>query len=243
MSAQIEDIIILDGAVFPLHATPLYDYFQRIGWRPSFSGRFSDHLRGCIARWEVFGERLFLTGLFGLNWIVPLDLRDKLAPDPDPLEPRQPHTKSLRLEDLFPEQAPLVFADWVTGELVVPTGPRLVYVHLGFGSLYARYRVLDVAKGRVVAVQDLDGQEWARLNGRVWPDDKWYKEHPQALVWPEPKRKQKQAKTKPENWRKKRDYVRRVIAYRHAQIDALRKPCGHVPGHESAKTLETPTQQ
>jgi hypothetical protein len=260
MTGQIPDIIILDGEVFPLYATPLYDYFQRIDWRPSFLSRISDNLRGYVARWEVFDKRLFLTGLFGLNWIVPSDLLGKLAPDPDPyepgqantkslrradstsliasaFEPRPGHTKSLRLEDLFPEQAPLVVADWVTGELVVPTGPRLVYVHMGFGSLHASYRLLEVVKGRVVAVEDLDGREWARRNERFWPDDKWYKEHPQALIWPEPKRKQKQAKTKdkPEDWRKKRDSVRRLMAYRHAQIDALRRPCGHTPGQENAK--------
>src|SRR5215813_12891076 len=118
------DIIFLHGETFWLTTKPLDRYFGRIKWWPAFRRGAG----GYMARWEVFGERLFLTGLFGIGWIVPRRLRGKLAPDPDPFEPEQDGVKVLRLPDLFPDQAPLVCADWVTERLVLPMGPLRVYV-------------------------------------------------------------------------------------------------------------------
>src|SRR6266849_4519538 len=186
MTAQTPEIIILNGKVFGLHTRPLEGYFRRIKWRPAFLGGHSGNWRGYVARWEVFGERLFLTGLFGMYWKIPSRLLGKLAPDPDPFEPARDGVKSLRLQDLFPDQAPLVVAEWVTERLVVATGPRLVYMHFGFGSLHATYRTIDVAEGRVQSIRNWEGREWAQETGRIWPDDEWYENHPQALVWPEP---------------------------------------------------------
>jgi hypothetical protein len=215
--------MILDGKAFKLHTIPLEAYFKRIAWRPSFARGSTANRRGYVARWELFGERLFLTGLFGMSWIVPPHLIGKLAPDPDPFEPAQDHLKSLRLPDLFPDQAPLVFAEWVTDRLVVPTGPRLVYVHAGFGSLHASYRTIDVADGRVQSIRDWDGREWARETGRFWPDDEWYKEHPQALVWPERNAERDDVEADDD------DLLEPEDRYELAQWDALHRPCGQTP--------------
>jgi len=106
MTAKIADIMILDGEAFELHTTPLEGYFERIKWRPACRVSTANR-RGYVARWELFGERLFLTGLFGMNWVVPEHLVGRLAPDPDPYEPSQEGVKPLRLQDLFPDQAPL----------------------------------------------------------------------------------------------------------------------------------------
>jgi hypothetical protein len=234
MTAQIADIMILDGAAFKLHTTPLEGHFERIKWRPACR-RSTGNYRGYVARWELFGERLFLTGLFAMGWNVPEHLIGKLAPDPDPYEPAPDETvrddvKSLRLQDLFPKQAPLVFAEWVTERLVVATGPRLIYVHFGFGSLHSSYRTIDVAEGRVRSIRDWDGREWARETGRFWPDDEWYKEHPQALVWPEPNARGKRAEeSEPDHWRTVRDARHRRFRYQYFQIKALHKPCGQKP--------------
>jgi hypothetical protein len=132
------------------------------------------------------------------------------------------------LPDLFPDQAPLVFAEWVTERLVVPTGPRLVYMHRDFGSLHATYRTIDVMEGRVRSIRDWDGREWARETGRVWPDDEWYKNHPQALVRPEQHADKDEVEpdSNAVNWRAAKDPNRRWLRYEVTQTDALRKPCG-----------------
>jgi hypothetical protein len=163
--------------------------------------------------------------------MVPRRLCGKLPPDPDPFEPGQDGVKSLRLSDLFPDQAPLVFAHWVTERLVVPTGPRLVYVHHGFGSLHATYRTIDVADGRVRSIRDWDGREWAQENGRIWPDDEWYSNHPRALVWPEQNAESDEDAPDDEviDWRTEDDPNSRWLGYEQAQTNALRKPCGQIP--------------
>ena len=95
----------------------------------------------------------------------------------------------------------------MTERLVVPTGPRLVYMHHDFGSLHATYRTIDVMEGRVRSIRDWDGREWAQENGRVWPDDEWYKKNPQALVWPEqnPERDEVKPDNSVINWRAAKD--------------------------------------
>src|SRR6266481_2408233 len=180
MTAQIADIMILDGEAFQLHTTPLERYFERIKWRPACM-RSTFNYRGYVARWELFGDRLFLTGLFGMSWIVPPHLVGKLAPDPDPFEPAQDGRKSLRLPDLFPDQAPLVFAEWVTERLCVPVGPRLFFGN-PFGSFHATHRTIDVVQGRVRSVRNWNALEWARETNDDWLIDEFSKNEPQLLV-------------------------------------------------------------
>jgi len=217
MTTQIADTIILNGEVFELHSgSPLAAYFRHINWEPSFAWMTTCILRGYVARWEVFGERLFLTGLFGTDWVVPPHLVGRL-PDPDSfLQPDG--MKCLRLADVFPDQAPLVFADWVTQRLDVPTGRALGQFYGAFGTWHETYRTLDVVEGRVRAIRDWNGPDWAEHVGRYWP--------------PEPKQT---ADDKAEAddpgfgrpYGPSGDYDPPLSRrYELAQIDALRQPCG-----------------
>lgn len=227
MTAQVRDIIIIEGQAFELNATPLEAYFDRIGWRAEFSSLSSANWRGYVARWEVHGKRLFLTGLFGANWIIPPHLAGKVGPDPDPFEPAGAGEKSLRLVDLFPAEAPLVFANWVTQSLVIPTGPQLVYKHFGFENLHASYRRITVVQGRMRGIRNFEGREWARKTGRLWPDDDWYAEHPLALVWSEAEAQEDDGELP--DWRSEKKLWYRHLLYETAQVEALRKPCGALP--------------
>lgn len=227
MTAQARDITIIEGKDYDLHATPLEAYFDRIGWRPEFSSFSTANRRGYVARWEVYGKRLFLTGLFGADWIIPPALAGKVGPDPDPFEPARAGEKSLRLADIFPSEAPLVFAKWVTQSLVVPTGPRLVYKHFGFGGLHASYRRITVVQGHIRGIRNFEGREWARRTGEFWPDDDWFAKNPQALVWPETESPEDGEELP--DWRLEKKYSYRHLLYEAAQIEALRKPCGALP--------------
>jgi hypothetical protein len=184
-----------------------------------------------VARWEIFGKRLFLTGLFGNCWVVPDHLSGRLPPDQDPYDDMPAGAKALRLADLFPDQAPLVPAWWVTLRLVVPTGPRLIYRHFGFESLHEHYRLIYVVQGRVRRVRDMDGREWARRNGLNWPDREWFDSHPLALAWPEQPKLEEAAAEDEElpDWRACEESRRRWLLYEAAQLRELEKPCGQVP--------------
>jgi len=220
MTSQIADTIILNEEVFELHTySPLEGYFQQINWRPSFKGVSTNNRCGYVARWEVFGERLFLTGLFGTYWIVPRHLIGKRPADPDSLEPPPGGVNCLRLRDLFPDQAPLVFAEWVTARLDIPTGPPLISIFGAFGSLNATYRTLDVVEGRVRAIRDWNGREWAQHFDRYWPDP----ELEQNVEWREVE------EDHPFFNRRDADPIDPWCRYKLAQITALRRPCGQRP--------------
>lgn len=51
-----------------------------------------------------------------------------------------------------------LFADWVSGWLVVPRGELLRYVHMGFESTYERELHLRVESGVVVETREVDNR-------------------------------------------------------------------------------------
>jgi hypothetical protein len=227
MTAQAPDIIILDGRVSDLHSMPLEGYFKRIQWRPTFRWRYSGHRRGYVARWEVFEDRVFLTGLFGMEWEIPPHLLDKVGPDPDPFKPAPEGLKSLRLPDLFPDQAPLVFANWVTERLVVATGPVIRHVNGAFAHFHATYRTLEVAEGRVCSFRDWNAIEWARERGWTWivgelekaPNSSHADDDASAA----------ELSDEIDDWRQQSDPTLRALTYERTQIDNLKMPCGQRP--------------
>jgi hypothetical protein len=188
-------------------------------------------MRSVTARWEVFGERLFLTGLFGMSWIFPAHLRGKLAPDPDPFEPAPEGVKSLRLSDLFPDQAPLILADWVTERLVVPIGPLLFFGDPSFGSFHATHRTIDVVEGRLRSFRDWNALEWARKIRRNWLIDEFRKNERQVVVPTEQSSDTDECNAEDDSveWRNEDDPFLRQFRYQRCQEAALRKPCGLVP--------------
>ena len=67
-----------------------------------------------VGTWSIEGNRLYLIGL---------DTDD--------------NGKKVGLEYLFPRHEK-VFADWFSGELRIPYGNLMKYVHQGYASLYER---------------------------------------------------------------------------------------------------------
>jgi hypothetical protein len=49
-----------------------------------------------------------------------------------------------------------VLADWYTGNLIVPTGKRIHYVHMGYASTYDSYLVFKIKGGESLTEQSLD---------------------------------------------------------------------------------------
>ena len=218
MTAQAAEIMIMDGMCFGTHSRPLDNFLDQVSWKPEYYNWSTGNYRGYIGRWEVIGRKLYLTGIVGASWIVPPHLMGKLAPDPDPFDPQPADARTLRLADLFPDEGPLVPATWVTGVLTVLTGGRLVYVHHGFASLYASYRLVDVVQGRVRQVRDLSARDWARRAGRHLPED-WFDEEPET----------KDTDDEPlADWRAEESGLR-SLHYEASQIEELWRPCGQKP--------------
>ena len=54
------------------------------------------------------------------------------------------------MDFLFPDQKE-VFADWFTGEIRIPQGDLLEYVHGGYDSTYEKDLFLDFKEGYLVS--------------------------------------------------------------------------------------------
>lgn len=140
-TAQIPDEILLDEELSPLHAEPLNQLIWR---RPGEGGikldtplaKCTASYRGYKASWRIHDDQLFL---------------NKVFVDPCAKEP-----KEVSLEALFPGKPVPIQADWHTGVLIVPRGKLVQYVHMGYQSIYERYVVLVLKKGRVVSRVELD---------------------------------------------------------------------------------------
>lgn len=51
-----------------------------------------------------------------------------------------------------------LFADWFSGVLRIPRGERLLYVHMGFGSVYEEDVLVKIEKGAVVSTRVIDNR-------------------------------------------------------------------------------------
>jgi hypothetical protein len=69
---------------------------------------------------------------------------------------------SYSLETIFPEFPERVYAHWFSGELRLPRGELLKYVHMGYGSRYEEDLFLEVSRGVVT-------RSWTRRNGVAPP--------------------------------------------------------------------------
>lgn len=134
-TAQVPDQIIVDGERLMLFSEPLHEllgHFMEQGkLGPNHQpGRCTASWRDYVATWELRGDQLFLVSIH--------------------LNPCGPALTDVSLARLFPGAAIPVAASWYTGNLVVPQGSRVNYVHMGYESQYERYLVIKVNAGRAV---------------------------------------------------------------------------------------------
>jgi hypothetical protein len=150
--------------------TPLESYFseERPRPRPKTEATSTACWRGYIGTWEIKSNALFLVS-----------------------------TQGTPLTNFFPTAAAPVRAEWFTGTLRLPVAECLRYVHMGFGSFYAKEKYITVKKGLVVAELVIDNRksgatrspadiEWVALgaapipyNGK-WDDGRFIKFYPPA---------------------------------------------------------------
>ena len=69
------------------------------------------------------------------------------------------------METIFPGFPKQVFAHWYSGNLRVPKGKMLEYVHMGYGSKYEQDLLIDVEKGVVVKTHIMDNGISDKVSG------------------------------------------------------------------------------
>ena len=125
MTAQVSDSIIINGQENRLYCEPLESFWNEYHPKPDFAPPHTACWRGYVASWKIEDSKLYLTGIETKN-------------------------ESLKMEHVFPDKEAPIFADWVTGELRIPQGEMLQYVHMFYQSRYESDLFLLVDNGIIL---------------------------------------------------------------------------------------------
>ena len=149
MSAQVKEILILNGKERAMASTPpipkdsheIEEIVFEKG-KKGLSGIFDSTAccRGYVATWKIEDVKFYFVDIKGLY----------------------------RKKNKEP-----IFADWFTGELKIPQGKLLKRVHLAFASVYEEEIHIKIKDGIVQSIETIDNRnryfdEWTL---KFW--DKW----------------------------------------------------------------------
>lgn len=142
-TAQAPDELKIGDRTHALHSNPLRPIAETVMKRlPPSQVVSSDLWRGYIATFAVREERLYLD-----------DVRVPVSGDEE--------YRSV-MKELFDDPAPRI-ATWYTGNLIVPPGELVEYVHMGYASTYSAYTIVTVVNGEVRKQRELNQDEFEQF--------------------------------------------------------------------------------
>ena len=131
MTAQVMETLIYKGEECAMASEPLRSYLSECRPNLSFRAPHTACWRGYTGTWQIKDNKLFITDI---------------------------STFGPSIEEIFSEPLP-VFARWYTGEIRVTQGDTLLYVHMGYGSLYEKEIYIKIKNGLVVSEEETDNRE------------------------------------------------------------------------------------
>lgn len=152
-TAQYPDKIIYNGIEYKLHSNPLEAYFEKNpDKRPKSEIMSSALWRGYVATFEVKDNQLFLKD-------IEIQYSDTTS--------KESYTTKWRsvMTEIFPDQKELKI-DWLTGILVMPYGKLVNYVHMGYGSTYENYILLEFDKGDLKQERRFNDKEYEEFKDK-----------------------------------------------------------------------------
>lgn len=139
-TAQIPDLLLLDNEKLELETNPLEPYLKQHPEQRPAEGKSTGLWRGYIATWEIKDGELRLKSVGVEDWNNEREgIRD--------------------VTQKYIPQAPML-AQWFSGILIVPRGKMIDYVHMGYGSTYERYTLLNIKSGKLQKRLDLSSSEF-----------------------------------------------------------------------------------
>lgn len=142
-TAQDPDVLIYNGKNYDLFSNPLEDFYAgNKNKRPNFwvepNAVSSGNRRGYIAAWKIIDDKLYLTKID--SWFCDQRIKTKSG------------CRKVALRDLFGAKVidGRVAATWFSGDLRVPDGKLLKYIHSGYASIYERDIIFNVDAGKIV---------------------------------------------------------------------------------------------
>lgn len=132
MTAQSMEQIIYDGKSMYMAAEPLEQYLASLPDPIEFIAPHTACWRGYKGEWEISDDKLFLTGFTGY------------------VNSAEEMYKTVDLSYLFPYKK-RVFAGWFSGEIRIPLGEMVHYIHMGYESMYEKDLYIEVLNGNVIS--------------------------------------------------------------------------------------------
>lgn len=146
-TAQTPDLIIYEGEEYAMQTNPLEIFFKKNPEkRPQRTVISTANWRGYVAMFEIVDNNLYLKNIE--VWYY----------DDDSKEP----SKKNALNEVFPNQEK-VKVDWMNGLLVLPYGELENYVHLGYGSTFSNYILLEIENGVLKREKKLNSKEYKKI--------------------------------------------------------------------------------
>jgi hypothetical protein len=159
-TAQIPDIIMIDGVEYDLFTNPLEVLLER---RPEIREKISKNInekkgiistalwRGYIAKFVIKENKLFLEDLF-----IQIRGTEKYT------------TEYLSIvNDIFETDTSRV-CDFYTGVLLIPYGKMLEYVHMGYSSIYENYKIITILEGEVKVFKEFTYEEYVKNRDKAF---------------------------------------------------------------------------
>ena len=125
MTAQFREQLTYKGEQYSMATEPLSEYLEKNNIEFVFSSTAC--WRGYIGSWSIENDRLYLT-----------DLKATIE-----------NYEEVGIEYLFPDSQK-VFDEWFSGEIRIPYGELLEYIHMGYDSIYEKELFLTIKDGVVV---------------------------------------------------------------------------------------------
>ena len=152
-TAQYPDKVIYNGKEYSLQSNPLESFFKENPDKLPKSEIVSTALwRGYVATFEVRDNQLYVKD-------IEIEVSDTSSTRTSSFK-----WKSV-LNEVFPGQKE-VKVEWITGLLVMPYGKIVNYVHMGYGSTYEFYTLLEFDKGNLVREKNFKYDEYEKFKER-----------------------------------------------------------------------------
>ena len=125
------ETIFIDGKKHYMASEPFEQYLLSIALAPEFYPPNTACWRGYTGTWKIEDDKLYLVNLNGY------------------IKTPEKEYQGIDMNYFFPDQK-IVFADWFSGELRIPEGKMVQYIHMGYESLYEKDLILDITNGKVI---------------------------------------------------------------------------------------------
>jgi len=166
MTAQVADVLQIDGRVLPLFTNPLEHLWSETHPRPRFTWPSTANYRGYVALWVIENGHLYLADIDGE---IEIDeggslLHGEIDFMRQKIDRRGTGARPATLDLLFPGARGRVLAEWFSGELRVPEGRPIRYVHSGYQSIFERELHIGIQRGAVIETRLVNtGEENRRV--------------------------------------------------------------------------------